>query len=123
VSGPLNPPILGDFELGGVDQVRKLGLGGGLRVCEGMVGDRRGGYTEVGLPKRPLWGVKPNLSIIARIAGPLNPTILGDFERVLARKSPRIGGLGGGSAGYVASKIWYCGGWFGYLWIYTTELN
>jgi CHAT domain-containing protein len=31
----------------------------------------------------------------SRIAGPLNPPILGDFETVLARKSPRIGGLGG----------------------------
>jgi hypothetical protein len=37
------------------------------------------------------------------MAGPLNPPILGDFEAVLARKSPRIGGLGGGSAGSVAS--------------------
>jgi CHAT domain-containing protein len=31
----------------------------------------------------------------SRIAGPLNPPILGDFETALARKSPRIGGLGG----------------------------
>ncbi len=32
------------------------------------------------------------------VGGPLNPPILGDFEADLARKSPRIGGLGGGSA-------------------------
>jgi hypothetical protein len=44
-----------------------------------------------------------NQTIIATIAGPLNPPILGDFEIVLARKSPRIGGLGGCSVGYITS--------------------
>jgi hypothetical protein len=44
----------------------------------------------------------PNQTIIATVAGPLNPPILGDFEAILARKSPRIGGLGGGSAGFVS---------------------
>jgi filamentous hemagglutinin family protein len=36
-------------------------------------------------------------TIVETMAGPLNPPILGDFE-VGARKSPRIGGLGGGLA-------------------------
>ncbi len=40
MSGPLNPAELGDFELGGGDWERKSGLGGGLRVCEGILGDR-----------------------------------------------------------------------------------
>ncbi|NJM46455.1 MAG: hypothetical protein HC860_09960, partial [Alkalinema sp. RU_4_3] len=31
------------------------------------------------------------------VAGPLNPPSLGDFETDLARKSPSIGGVGGGS--------------------------
>jgi thymidylate synthase (FAD) len=43
-------------------------------------------------------GQTPAQSIAAPIAGPLNPPILGDFETDLARKSPRIGGLGGDSA-------------------------
>jgi o-succinylbenzoate---CoA ligase len=49
----------------------------------------------------------------AAMAGPLNPPflnapsgyILGDFETVLARKSPSIGGLGGGSRGNVATSL------------------
>jgi hypothetical protein len=45
---------------------------------------------------------RPNKTIVATIAGPLNPPILGDFEASTARKSPRIGGLGGGSSGSVA---------------------
>ncbi len=40
----------------------------------------------------------PNQPILPALAGPLNPLILGDFETVLARKSPSIGGLGGASA-------------------------
>jgi hypothetical protein len=52
------------------------------------------------------WGMAwegniPNRSVAA-MAGPLNPPILGDFETDLARKSPSIGGLGGGSAADVA---------------------
>jgi o-succinylbenzoate---CoA ligase len=39
------------------------------------------------------------------IAGPLNPPILGDFETGLARKSPSIGGLGGGSRGGEATSL------------------
>jgi hypothetical protein len=46
--------------------------------------------------------VKPEATsdqpVVATVAGPLNPPILGDFETDPARKSPRIGGLGGGSA-------------------------
>jgi hypothetical protein len=34
--------------------------------------------------------VIPNQTMVAIMAGPLNPPILGDFEAVLARKSPRI---------------------------------
>jgi hypothetical protein len=43
-------------------------------------------------------GNVPNQSVAAMVGRPLNPPILGDFETDLARKSPRIGGLGGGSA-------------------------
>jgi hypothetical protein len=43
----------------------------------------------------------PNQSVAA-MAGPLNPPILGDFDTDLVRKSPRIGGLGGGLAADVA---------------------
>jgi 5-oxoprolinase (ATP-hydrolysing) len=41
---------------------------------------------------------------VEAISGPLNPPILGDFETDLARKSPSIGGVGGGSAVNVFSK-------------------
>jgi hypothetical protein len=36
------------------------------------------------------FNVIPHQTIVATMAGPLNPPILGDFEAVLARKSPRI---------------------------------
>ncbi len=39
------------------------------------------------------------------IAGPLNPKILGNFETDLARKSPSIGGLGGGSREGIATSL------------------
>jgi endo-1,4-beta-xylanase len=39
----------------------------------------------------------PYQPVVTTIAGPLNPPILGDFEKARVRKSPRIGGLGGGS--------------------------
>jgi hypothetical protein len=42
--------------------------------------------------------IKLNQSTVAKIDGPLNPPILGDFETGLVRKSPRIGGLGGALA-------------------------
>jgi replicative DNA helicase len=42
------------------------------------------------------------------MAGPLNPPILGDFELDLVRKSPSIGGLGGGSASpLVTSDVYW----------------
>jgi filamentous hemagglutinin family protein len=52
-------------------------------------------------------------TIVATVAGPLNPLflnapsgyILGDFETGLARKSPRIGGLGGVSAGSLVASL------------------
>jgi endo-1,4-beta-xylanase len=37
----------------------------------------------------------PYLAVVSTLAGPLNPPILGDFEKVQVRKSPSIGGLGG----------------------------
>jgi hypothetical protein len=40
----------------------------------------------------------PVQTTVATGVGPLNPPILGDFEASLARKSPSIGGLGGGSS-------------------------
>jgi hypothetical protein len=43
----------------------------------------------------------PSQTIVSTMTGPLNPPILGDFETGLARKSPRIGGLGGSSPGFV----------------------
>jgi AAA ATPase domain len=43
-----------------------------------------------------------NQTVVATMVGPLNPPILGDFETGLARKSPSIGGLGGGSSESVA---------------------
>jgi hypothetical protein len=49
----------------------------------------------------------PNQPIVAIIAGPLHPSILGNFEAVLVRKSPRIGGLGGSSPKYTASVAKY----------------
>ncbi len=39
--------------------------------------------------------VTSDQAIVAAVAGPLNPPKMGDFETGLARKSPRIGGLGG----------------------------
>ncbi len=59
-------------------------------------------YMTQGFCRCDAWLI-PHQPIVAIIAGPLNPPILGDFEAFLARKSPRIGGLGGGSAGFVAS--------------------
>jgi hypothetical protein len=42
--------------------------------------------------------IKLDQSTVAKIDGPLNPPILGDFETDVVRKSPRIGGLGGALA-------------------------
>jgi o-succinylbenzoate---CoA ligase len=62
----------------------------------------------------PRWGrqeweqvvglVRPDL-VFGEVAGPLNPPILGDFEIGLARKSPSIGGLGGGSREGIATSL------------------
>jgi hypothetical protein len=115
--GPLNTPMLGDFELGEMvgpldyrprefelSETARLpqdwGLGGEWPLSSNSVTDLD-------------WqALKEDRAIVATIAGPLNPPILGDFElgkmagplnspiledfeTTMARKSPRIGGLGG----------------------------
>jgi uncharacterized protein involved in response to NO len=76
------------------------------------------GYLCLAIPLLIGLGVTPNQSSAAAVAGPLNPPILGDFETDLARKSPRIGGLGGGSA---RSLLFLIGAGFGILDLYTTS--
>ncbi|NJM48039.1 MAG: filamentous hemagglutinin N-terminal domain-containing protein [Alkalinema sp. RU_4_3] len=49
--------------------------------------------------------VTSDQAIVAAMAGPLNPPSLGDFEANLARKSPRIGGVGGGSVGSLVASL------------------
>jgi formylglycine-generating enzyme required for sulfatase activity len=61
------------------------------------IGDLEGIRLEV-LGSKTLPEAVPGRTTVVAVAGPLNPPILGDFETDLARKSPRIGGLGGGSA-------------------------
>jgi uncharacterized protein involved in response to NO len=70
------------------------------------------GYLCLAIPLLVGLGLKPNA---AEVTGPLNPPILGDFDMDLARKSPRIGGLGGGSA------LFLIGAGFGILDLYTTS--
>jgi formylglycine-generating enzyme required for sulfatase activity len=61
------------------------------------IGDLEGIRLEV-LGSKTLPEDMPGRTTVVAVAGPLNPPILGDFETDLARKSPRIWGLGGGSA-------------------------
>jgi uncharacterized protein involved in response to NO len=81
------------------------------------------GYLCLAIPLLVGLGVMPNQPSAAAVAGPLNPPflnapsgyMLGDFETDLARKSPSIGGLGGGSA------VFLIGAGFGILDLYTTS--
>jgi hypothetical protein len=60
-------------------------------------------HSQLGNRLLPKFHLMPNHPIATTIAGPLNPPMLGDFEAAPVRESPSIGGLGGGSAGYVVS--------------------
>jgi hypothetical protein len=130
-AGPLNPPILGDFELGKMARIpQDWGLGGestqadftspvNLEVDRDQISWPLSSNSVTDLDWQAL---KEDRAIVATGAGPLNPPILGDFElgemagplnsptlkdfeTNLARKSPRIGGLGGDSAGPLNSPI------------------
>ena len=90
-AGPLNPPILGDFEPGSMARPPQ-------------------NWAEVAVPspvqetatqtfriRRSPQSVMAGQSIATTRAGPLNPPILGDFEPGSVARAPQNWGLGGDS--------------------------
>jgi hypothetical protein len=109
-AGPLNPPILGDFESGSMARSpQNWGLGGDTQaktiVQRKVASDVQ---TKVPSPvqetttqpfriRRSPQGVTADQTIATASTGPLNPPILGDFEPGSTARSPQNWGLGGDS--------------------------
>jgi hypothetical protein len=95
-SGPLNPPILGDFESGSRAPQPLAEVAVPSPVQETT--------TQTFRIRRSPQGVTADSAIATASAGPLNPPILGDFEPGSTARSPQNWGLGGDSIAQSQAK-------------------
>jgi hypothetical protein len=87
MAGPLNPPILGDFEPGSTARAAQPLADVAAPVQETT--------TQTFRIRRSPQGGAGGQAIATTMAGPLNPPSLGDFEPGSMARSPQNWGLGG----------------------------